>query len=71
MCDELERKREKNREERGKGEEQSELDEGFICRMTCGSGSCHEPLLKVLDGPQSDNILPPLTLVPVRGTNRC
>ena len=38
----------KNREEeRGKGEEQSELDEGFICRMTYSTGSWHEPVLKV------------------------
>ena len=62
----------KNREEeRGKGEEQSELDEGFICRMTYSTGSWQEPVLKVLDGPQSDNILPTHPLVPVRGTNRC
>ena len=37
-------------EERGKGEEQSELDEGFICRMTCSTGSWHKPGLKVLEG---------------------
>ena len=61
----------KNKEERGKGEEQSELDEGFVCRMTFSTGSWHEPVLKVLEGPQSDNILPPLSLIPVRGTNRC
>ena len=39
MCDELERKREKNREERGKGEEQSEL--GWtkgLCRMIFSTG---------------------------------
>ena len=61
----------KNKEERGKGGEQSELDEGFICRMTCSTGSWHKPVLKVLEGPQSDNILLPLSLEPVRGTNRC
>ena len=27
--------------------------------------------LKVLEGPQTDNILPPLTLVPVCGMNQC
>ena len=56
----------------GKGEEQSEL--GWtkgLCRKTFSTGSCHEPVLKVLEGPQTDNILPPLSLVPVRGTNRC
>ena len=58
-------------EERGKGEEQSELDEGFICRRTYNTGSWHEPVLKVLEGAQTDNILPPSSLVPVRGTNRC
>ena len=61
----------KNRKERGKGEEQSELDEGFIHRMTFTTGSWHEPVLKVLDGPQSNNILPPLSLVLICGTNRC
>ena len=70
MCDELEGEG-KNREERGKGEEQSEMDEGFICRRTFSTGSCHEPVLKVLEGAQTDNILPPPSLVPVRGTNRC
>ena len=72
MCDELEGRKRKNREEeRGKGEEQSELDEGFICRRTYSTDSWHEPVLKVLEGAQTDNILPPLSLVPVRDTNRC
>ncbi len=38
-------------EERGKGEEQSELDEGFICRRTYSTGSWHEPELKVRHEP--------------------
>ena len=62
---------EERKEERGKGEEQSELDEVFICRMTYSTGSWQEQVLKVLDGPRSDNILPPHPLVPVRGGNRC
>ena len=40
MCDELERKREKDRERRGEGEEQSEL--GWmkgLCRTTFSTGS--------------------------------
>ena len=52
----------------GKGEEQSEL--GWtkgLCRTTFSTGSCQEPVLKVLEGAQTDNILPPLSLVPVRG----
>ena len=61
----------KNGEEREKREEQSELDEGFVCRMTFSTNSWHEPVLKVLDGPQSNNILPPLSLVLICGTNRC
>ena len=44
IWDELERKG--RTEERGKGEEQSELDEGFICRRTYSTGSWHEPVLK-------------------------
>ena len=72
MYDELERKRGRTeRRGEGKGEEQSELDEGFICRRTYNTGSWHEPVLKVLEGAQTDNILPPLSLVPVRGMNRC
>ena len=42
----------------GKGEEQSEL--GWtkgLCRTTFSTGSCQEPILKGLEGPQSDNIL--------------
>ena len=38
----------KNKEERGKWEEQSELDEGFIYRMTFTTGSWHESVLKVV-----------------------
>ena len=71
MCDELEEEG-KNRGGEGKGEEQSEL--GWtkgLCRTTFSTGSCQEPILKGLEGPQSDNILPPFSLVPVRGTNRC
>ena len=74
MCDELERKREKNREERGKakGEEQSELEwTKGLCRTTFSTGSRYDLVLKVLEGPRTDSILPPLTLVPVRGTNWC
>ena len=51
MCDELERKREEQRGE-GKGEEQSEL--GWmkgLCMSTFSTSSCHEPVLKVLEGP--------------------
>ena len=55
----------------GKGGEQSKLDEGFICSRTYSTGSWHEPVLKVLEGAHTDNILPPPSLVPVRGTNRC
>ena len=70
MCDELEEEG-KNRGGEGKGEEQSEL--GWtkgLCTSTFSTGSWYDPVLKVLEGPRTDNILPPLTLVPVRGTNR-
>ena len=56
----------------GKGEVQNEL--GWtkgLCMTTFSTGSCQEPVLKGLEGHLSDNILPPLSLVPVRGTNRC
>ena len=74
MCDELEVRGEEQTGE-GKGvrteRARSRVDEGFIYRMTFTTGSWDEPILKVLEGPQSDNILPPLSLVPVRGTNQC
>ena len=71
MCDELQRKREKNREERGKGKNRASSGVKGLCRTTFSTGSGQEPVLKGLEGHLSDNILPPLTLVPVRGTNRC
>ena len=71
MFDEIEEEG-KNRGGEGKGQEQSEL--GWtkgLCRTTFSAGLCQEPVLKGLEGPHSVNILPPLSLVLVRGTNRC
>ena len=57
-------------EERGKGEEQSELDEGFICRRTFSTGSCHELVLERVVAGCCQSGARPAPVVPVRGTNR-
>ena len=73
FCDELERKKGRTEERAGEGKggrTECWWTKGLY-RTTFSTGSWHEPVLKVLEGAQTDNILPPLSLVPVRGTNRC